>query len=134
MVILSPTHTHTTNIMHLCTTHHLKLRMDWTGNEKRKWSFLVYTHKHHALLYNSPSKVENGLDRKQGKAVVISTPTHTNTCKHHALLHNSHSKVENGLDRERGKEVVISSPTHTHKHHALLYNSPPKVENGLDRK
>ena len=40
VLISTPTYTHT-KIMHFCTTHRLKLRMNWAGNEKRKWSFLV---------------------------------------------------------------------------------------------
>ena len=54
-------------------------------------------------------KVKNGMDREQGKAVLIST--HTPTHKPNVLLHNSPTKVENGFGREQGKAVLIS--THT---------------------
>ena len=115
VVISSPTNTHT-NIMHFCTTHLLNLRMDWTGNgESGHFYSYTYTHKHHALLYNLPSKVENGLDKKTRKSCGH-FQSYKYTHKHHALLYNLPSKVENGLDKKQGKEVVISSPyTHTQK-------------------
>ena len=78
VVISSPcSHKHT---MHFCTTHLLRLRMDWTGNNQRQYSFIImFTQTHHMLLYtcNSPPKVKNGLDREQEMAVILSSHTFT---------------------------------------------------------
>ena len=77
------------------------MRIDWVGRVQVK-AMLIFTHKlvhkHITLLYNSPTKDENGLGREHGKAVLITT--HTQTHKHNTLLHNSHAKDVNGLGRE----------------------------------
>ena len=68
--------------MHFFTTHPLKLRMDYVGRKEGK-AVLIFTHtlthKHNALLDNSPPKVENGLGREQGKVGLISIHSYTNT-------------------------------------------------------
>ena len=89
--------------------------MDWVENKKRQCSFTV-THKHKAILHNSPPKVENRLGRERGKAVLISNLTLT--YKHNTILHNSLAKVENGMGREQRKEMLISNHTLTCKHNA----------------
>ena len=116
VIISSPTHTQT-NIMHFCTTHHLKFIMDWTRNKKRKWSFLLlhtcahthtHTHKHHALLQNSLAKVENILHRKRGKKVVTSSPTHIHTnIMHFCTTHQLKLRMDWTGNREQKQSFLV---------------------------
>ena len=81
---------------------------------------------------NSPTKVENGLNGEQKKAVVNSSPILTHNTRvyvHHVLLYNLPPKVENGMDRKQEKAVIISSHTFTQTH-AFLYSSPAKLRMG----
>ena len=125
-------HLHT-GIMHFCTTHLLKSGMDQTGNEENSSHIAscMLTHKHNALLYNSPPKFENGLDRERGKQQSFLV-VHSHT----GIMHFSTTHLlKLWMDWTENEEntAVISSRTLTHRHRALLYNSPSKVENGSDR-
>ena len=102
--------------MQFFITHRLKL--EWVGQGTSEVSAII-SHKHNALLHNSPSKVENkwvGNNEKQGSFAIIHAQTH----KHNALLHNSPSEIENGLDRKQGK--LVKSYANTNTMHSFTTN------------
>ena len=78
----------------------------------------------HSFTTNSPTKIENGMDRKQGNVVLFFIN------KHMVLLLNSPAKFK---IREQKKVVHIFIHTLTCKHNAFLHNSPTIFENGLGR-